>query len=169
MVVACSTTSHLPEGETLYTGVKKMKVYDQKGTMAEDLAVTEVKAALAYKPNGSLLGSSSKRSPLQVGLWIYNAYVDKPRTGFNKWMFNSFAGTPVTISSVSPETRTKVATNILQNYGYFRGDVDYSLIDQRKPRTQRIAYDIHLGAPYLYDSIRYAFRDSIQDLSLIHI
>ena len=163
MIVACSTTSHLPEGETLYTGVKKMKVYDQKGTMAEDLAVTEVKAALAYKPNGSLLGSSSKRSPLQVGLWIYNALVDKPRTGFNKWMFNSFAGTPVTISSVSPETRTKVATNILQNYGYFRGDVDYSLIDQRKPRTQRIAYDIHLGEPYLYDSIRYAFRDSIQD------
>ena len=49
MIVACSTTSHLPEGETLYTGVKKMKVYDQKGTTAEDLAVTEVKAALAYR------------------------------------------------------------------------------------------------------------------------
>ena len=167
LLVACSTTDHLPEGEKLYTGVKKMKVHGQKGTPAEDVAVTEVKAALAYKPNGSLLGSSSKRSPLQVGLWIYNAYVDKPRKGFNKWMFNSFAGTPVTISSVSPETRTKVATNILQNYGYFRGNVDYTLIDQKNPRKQRIAYDIHLGEPYLYDSIRYAFRDSIQD-SIIH-
>ena len=163
MLVACSTTSHLPEGEVLYTGVKKMKVHGQHGTAAEDLALAEVKSALAYKPNGSLLGSSSKRSPFQVGLWIYNAYVDKPRVGFNKWMFNSFAGTPVTISSVSPETRTKVATNILQNYGYFRGDVDYSLIDQRNPRKQRISYDINLGEPYLYDSIRYAFRDSIQD------
>ena len=162
-LAACSTTSHLPEGEMLYTGVKKMKVHNQKRTAAEDLAVQEVKAALAYKPNGSLLGSSSKRSPFQVGLWIYNAYVDKPRTGFNKWMFNSFAGTPVTISSVSPETRTKVATNILQNYGYFRGGIDYSLINQRNPRKQRISYDIYLGEPYLYDSIRYAFRDSIQD------
>ncbi len=163
MFVACSTTSHLPEGEVLYTGIKNTKVHGQHGTAAEDVALAEVTSALAYKPNGSILGSSSKRSPLQLGLWIYNAYVDKPRTGFNKWMFNSFAGTPVTISSVSPETRTKVATNILQNYGYFRGDVDYTLIDQRKPRTQRISYDIHLGQPYLYDSIRYAFRDSIQD------
>ena len=147
----------------LYTGVKKMKVHGQHGTAAEELALAEVKSALAYKPNGSLLGSSSKRSPFQVGLWIYNAYVDKPRKGFNKWFFNSFAGTPVTISSVSPETRTKVATNILQNYGYFRGNVDYSLIDQRNPRKQRISYDIHLGEPYLLDSIRYVFRDSIQD------
>lgn len=163
LLVACDTTSHLPEGEVLYTGIKSMKVHDKQGTMAEDVAVTEVKSALAYKPNGSLLGSSTKRSPFQVGLWIYNAYVDKPRKGFNKWMFNSFAGTPVTITSVSPETRIKVATNILQNYGYFRGNVDYSLIDQRKPRQQRIAYDIHLGNPYLFDSIRYAFRDSIQD------
>lgn len=163
LFVACSTTSHLPEGEMLYTGVKKMKVYGQHGTAAEELALAEVKSALAYKPNGSLLGSSSKRSPFQVGLWIYNAYVDKPRKGFNKWFFNSFAGTPVTISSVSPETRTKVATNILQNYGYFRGNVDYSLIDQRNPRKQRISYDIHLGEPYLLDSIRYVFRDSIQD------
>ncbi len=161
--MACSTTSHLPEGEVLYTGIKNTKVHGQHGTAAEDVALAEVTSALAYKPNGSILGSSSKRSPFQVGLWIYNAYVDKPRTGFNKWMFNSFAGTPVTISSVSPETRTKVATNILQNYGYFRGDVDYRLIDQRNPRKQRISYDIHLGEPYLFDSIRYAFRDSIQD------
>ncbi|MBR1667430.1 MAG: BamA/TamA family outer membrane protein [Bacteroidaceae bacterium] len=163
ILAACSTTSHLPEGEVLYTGIEKTRVHDKKGTAAEVLALEEVNAALAYKPNGALLGSSSKRSPLQIGLWLYNAYVDKPRTGFNKWMFNSFAGTPVTISQVSPETRTKVTTNLLQNYGYFRGHVDYELLTQRDPKKQRIAYDIHLGEPYLFDSIRYAFRDSIQD------
>lgn len=161
-LAACSTTSNLPEGEVLYTGIEKMKVDGKKGTTAEENALLEVEAALAYKPNGSLLGSSSKRSPLQIGLWIYNAYVDKPQTGFNKWMFNSFAGTPVTISQVSPETRTKVSTNILQNYGYFRGKVDYRLLTQKDPKKQRIAYDIYLGEPYLFDSIRYAFR-GIQD------
>ena len=163
LLAACSTTSHLPEGEVLYTGIAKTRVHDKQGTAAEALALEEVNAALAYKPNGSLLGSSSKRSPLQIGLWIYNAYVDKPRTGFNKWMFNSFAGTPVTISQVAPEMRTKVTTNLLQNYGYFRGSVDYELLTQRDPKKQRIAYDIHLGQPYLFDSIRYAFRDSLQD------
>lgn len=163
ILTACSTTSHLPEGEVLYTGIEKIRVHDQQDTPAEAIALEEVNAALAYKPNGSLLGSSSKRSPLQIGLWLYNAYVDKPRKGFNKWMFNSFAGTPVTISQVSPETRVKVTTNVLQNYGYFRGHVDYELLPQRDPKKQRIAYDVHLGQPYLFDSIRYAFRDSIQD------
>ena len=163
LFAACSTTSHLPEGEVLYTGIERTRVHDKKGTVAEGVALEEVNAALAYKPNGSLLGSSSKRSPFQIGLWLYNAYVDKPRKGFNKWMFNSFAGTPVTISQVSPDTRTKVTTNLLQNYGYFRGHVDYELLTQRDPKKQRIAYDIHLGEPYLFDSIRYAFRDSIQD------
>ncbi|MBQ6966102.1 MAG: BamA/TamA family outer membrane protein [Bacteroidaceae bacterium] len=162
LLAACSTTSHLPEGEVLYTGIEKTKVHGKKGTTAEDDALLEVEAALAYKPNGALLGSSSKRNPLQIGLWIYNAYVDKPQTGFNKWMFNSFAGTPVTISQVSPDTRTKVSTNILQNYGYFRGKVDYHLITKKDPKKQGIAYDIYLGEPYLFDSIRYAFR-GLQD------
>ena len=163
LFAACSTTSHLPEGEVLYTGIERTRVHDKKGTVAEGVALEEVNAALAYKPNGSLLGSSSKRSPFQIGLWLYNALVDEQRTGFNKWLFNSFAGTPVTISQVSPDTRTKVTTNLLQNYGYFRGHVDYELLTQRDPKKQRIAYDIHLGEPYLFDSIRYAFRDSIQD------
>ena len=39
MLVACSTTSHLPEGEVLYTGIKKTKVHDKHGTAAEDLAL----------------------------------------------------------------------------------------------------------------------------------
>ena len=163
LFAACSTTSHLPEGEVLYTGIERTRVHDKKGTVAEGVALEEVNAALAYKPNGSLLGSSSKRSPFQIGLWLYNALVDEQRTGFNKWLFNSFAGTPVTISQVSPDTRTKVTTNLLQNYGYFRGHVDYELLTQRDPKKQRIAYDIHLGEPYLFDSIRYACRDSIQD------
>lgn len=163
LFVACSTTSHLPEGEVLYTGIERIRVHDKQGTPAEDLTLEEVNAALAYEPNGSLLGSSSIRSPFPVGLWLYNAYVDKSRTGFNKWMFNSFATPPVTISQVSPDTRTKVATNLLQNYGYFRGQVDYQLLTQRDSLKQRIAYDVHLGQPYLFDSIRYAFRNPIQD------
>ena len=164
LFVSCSTTSSLPEGEMLYTGISKIEVHDKKRTFAEDNALLEIEGALAYQPNGSFMGSSSVRNPLQIGLWIYNAYADKPRKGFNKWMFNSFASTPVTISHVSPNTRTKVATNLLQNYGYFRGNVDYTLIDQHNPKKQKIAYDIYLGEPYLFDSIHYAFpaiEDSI--------
>ncbi len=163
LLAACSTTSHLPENETLYIGIDKVKVHDQLHTPAEETAVAEVEAALDYAPNGALIGSSYARSPLQIGLWTYNALVDKPRKGFNKWFFNAFAATPVTISQVSPDIRAKVASNLLQNYGYFRGRVDFHLVDQRNPKKQKIFYDVHLGQPYLFDSIRYAFRDTIQD------
>ena len=159
---SCSTTSHLPDGEKLYTGIDQISVEGKKGTPAEDNALVELEAALAYAPNGSLLGSSSLRNPLQIGLWTYNAFADKERHGLSKWLFNAFAADPVTISRVSPDVRSKVATNLLQNYGYFRGKVDYQLIDQRNPKKQKIRYDVQLGEPYLYDSIRYVFP-SLQD------
>jgi len=159
---SCSTTSALLEEETLYTGIDKVKVHDKLGTDAEEIALTEIKAALDYAPNGSLMSSSTARSPIQIGLWVYNAFLNKPRVGFNKWMFDSFAGQPITIDQVSPDTRTKVASNLLQNYGYFGGYVNYKLVDQRNPKKQKIAYDINLGKPYLYDSIEYHFQD-IQD------
>jgi outer membrane protein assembly factor BamA len=164
LLVACSTTSQLPEGEMLYTGIKEIEVEDRLGTLAEENALLEVEAALAYQPNGSFMGSSSLRSPFQVGLWTYNAYVNKSRKGFNKWLFDSFSTPPVTISHVSPDMRAKVATNLLQNYGYFRGKVDYELVNQKNPKQQKIAYHVKLDEPYLYDSIQYRFpaiEDSI--------
>ena len=164
LLVACSTTSQLPEGEMLYTGIKEIEVEDRLGTLAEENALLEVEAALAYQPNGAFMGSSSLRSPFQVGLWTYNAYVNKSRKGFNKWLFDSFSTPPVTISHVSPDMRAKVATNLLQNYGYFRGKVDYELVNQKNPKQQKIAYRVKLDQPYLYDSIQYRFpviEDSI--------
>lgn len=159
---SCSTTSNLPDDEVLYTGMKKTTIHDKKNTYEESVALTEVEAALAYAPNNSFMGSTSIRTPLPIGLWVYNSMVNKEHSGFGRWVMNTFGSTPITISSVNPATRTKVATNTLQNYGYFNGYVDYELIKQRNPRKQKVHYDIHLGEPYLYDTIQYLFR-STQD------
>lgn len=164
VLTGCSTTSNLPEDEVLYTGIKSIDVHDKTGSYSESVVLDEVNAALAYAPNASLMGSSFVRSPLPIGLWIYNAYADNHSSVFKKWLFNSFGSTPITISHVSPLTRTKVATNLLQNYGYFNGWVDYNIVKQRNPRKQKISYDIHLGDAYLFDSISYSFpaiEDSI--------
>ena len=157
LLAACSTTSNLSEGEVLYTGIKKITVLDEKDTEAEEEALTEVEAALAYAPNGSFMGSSSVRTPFPIGLWVYNSLVNKENKPFSKWLLNTFGSPPVTIDVVNPATRTKVATNLLQNYGYFNGYVDYELVNQRNPKKQKIKYAIHLGEPYLYDEIRYMF------------
>lgn len=158
----CSTTSHLPEDEVLYTGIKSVKIEGEKGTYDESVALDEVEAAIAYAPNAAFMGSSFVRSPFPIGLWVYNAFVNKPRTVFNKWIFNSFSTTPITIANVNPVTRAKVATNLLQNYGYFHGNVDYELVNQRNPRKQKINYNITLGEPYLLGNIEYRFP-AIQD------
>lgn len=162
LLSACSTTSGLQEGETLYTGIKKITIEDKKNTYDESVALTEVEAALEYAPNNSFMGSSSVRFPVPIGLWIYNDLVNKQKSGFNKWLFNTFGTTPVTLTMVNPETRVKVATNTLQNYGYFQGKVSYDILKQSNSKKAKIAYNIKLGEPYLLDSIRYAFP-SAQD------
>lgn len=163
VLVSCSTTSGLPEDEYLYTGIKAIKVDDSQDTDEEAIAMTEVEAALDYAPNNSLFGSSYMRFPLPVGLWIYNSMEGQELKGLKKWFFNTFGATPKTITSAAPDMRSKIATNILQNYGYFQGNVDYELItNKRNPRKQKVRYDVHLGRAYLMDSIRYAFQ-GVQD------
>ena len=170
LLAGCSTTSNLPEGDILYTGIKAVNVHDKQGTYAESVALTEVEAALAYAPNNSFMGSSSLRMPPPVGLWIYNSMAGKEEvSGFNRWLLKTFGSTPVTIAAVNPKTRALVASNTLQNYGYFNGRVDYTLITQKNPKKQKIQYDVHLGQPYMLDSIRYAYRgtqDSIVQANL---
>ena len=164
LLTACSTTSGLQEDEVLYTGIKKIRVEDKKNTYAESVALTEVKAALAYAPNSSFMGSSSMRFPLSIGLWVYNKYVNNHKSGFSKWMFDSFSTTPVTLTMVNPETRVKVATNTLQNYGYFQGEVSYDIVPHKNPKKAKINYNIKLGDPYTFDSIYWDFpeqQDSI--------
>ena len=159
ILTACSTTSGLQEDEVLYTGIKKIRVEDKKNTYAESVALTEVEAALAYAPNSSFMGSSSIRFPISVGLWVYNKYVNNHKSGFSKWMFDTFSTTPVTLTMVNPETRVQVATNTLQNYGYFQGKVSYDIVPHKNPKKAKINYTIKLGEPYTFDTIVWNFPE----------
>ncbi|MCR5313573.1 MAG: hypothetical protein K6E54_08050, partial [Bacteroidaceae bacterium] len=163
MFTSCSTTSNLPDEEVLYAGINKINYEDRKNTYDESFAITEVEAALAYKPNGSFMGSSSVRHPFPIGLWVYNAYDKDHHAGIKKWLYNTFGTPPVTISTVNPVARTRITTNLLQNYGYFQGKVSYQL-DSIKPREQKITYNVKLGRAYVLDTIKYLFphlEDSI--------
>ena len=86
LLASCSTTKNLPEGEILYTGIKKIEVTNEDKSKEGEEALTEVEAALAYPPNNALLGSSSIRVPLPFGLWVYNAFVNK-KGKLNQWIF----------------------------------------------------------------------------------
>lgn len=156
-MVSCSTTSNLPEGETLYTGIKKIDVVDHDGSEGADNAMDEVNAALARKPNGSILGSSTLVYPWPpLRLVLYNKYVNTEKK-FGKWIFNKFATPPVLISSVNPDIRVKAATNLLHDYGYFNGKVGYELVPSKKDnRKSKILYTVNMGHGYHIDTVMYA-------------
>ena len=122
--------------------------------LAYATAKSEVEGVLAYKPNNSLMGSSYYRQPLAVGLWTYNKYIYSKHR-FGKWMFNTFAATPVTLTTVNPRVRTQVARNTLRNYGYFRGQVGYDTIPQRNPRKAKVAYRVSPGPLFHLGTIDY--------------
>lgn len=117
-------------------------------------AKEEVEAVLAYPPNNSIFGSSSMSWPWKFGLWVHNGLYDS-KGKFAKWIFRHFGTEPVLISNVSPEMRTKVATNTLHNYGYFRGKVDYEVLTQSNPKKAKVAYHVHAGQLYRLDSVAY--------------
>lgn len=155
LLAGCSTTKHLPEGEILYTGQKKMIVANRSTTPVGETATEEVEAALATAPNNSLLGSSTIRIPFPMGLWIYNGFV-KYEKGFGRWIFNRFAAKPVLMSTVNPDIRQKAAANLLRDYGYFNGTVSYkTFIDPKDSLKAKLQYTVDMRNPYFIDTVYY--------------
>ncbi len=157
LICSCSTTKHIPDGEQLYTGIKKIEIVGEKeyaSTPVGEIAMEEIAAALSCPPNASIAGSSSFRG-LPFGLWWYNnLYNSKSKIG--RWLFDTFATTPVLISKVNPELRAQVAKNVLGNYGYFNGNVTSEIVTSKKnPKKAGIIYRVTLCEPYKYDSIAY--------------
>ena len=156
MLAACSVTKHLPEGEILYTGVDRMQVENEDVSPAGSVALEEVQAALSYPPNNAILGSNSLKWPLPFGLWIYNAfekYHDK--NGFGHWVLQKLGSKPVLLSTVNAETRAKVATNLLHDYGFFDGTVTHEVVPQKNKKKAKLNYFIDMGHHYYFDSIAY--------------
>lgn len=139
-----------------------LAAHEQAEAEALATAKEEIDAALAYEPNGSLFGSSSLTSPWKFGLWTYNHYADS-ETKFGRWMYRKFGEQPILISTVAPQTRAKIATNTLHNYGYFRGNVDYDIVEAKNPRAARVAYNVTTGPVFHLDSVEYRSFGHVAD------
>ncbi|MDR2764068.1 MAG: BamA/TamA family outer membrane protein [Tannerella sp.] len=163
---ACSTTRHLPAGELLYTGIRKIEVTDEDRSEAGDEAMREIEAALACPPNNAFFGSSQIRIPFPLGLWMYNAFAGKPDQ-FSRWMFKHFASSPVLLSSVNPGLRTGIARNLLREHGYFNGVASWEAVPHNRDSLKvKVHYKLTMNKPYTYDSIEYRRIQSRMDTLL---
>ncbi len=153
-LTGCSTTKHLAEGETLYIGMRKTTVDNLDESTMGKKALEEAEAAITVAPNNAVFGSGSMRWHVPVGLWVYNRF-QRYEKGLGKWIFNKLASEPVYISTVNPDTRVKVASNLLHDYGFFNGTVTYEVDSTDNPRKARLKYHIDMGRGYKLDSIAY--------------
>lgn len=150
---ACSTTSRLPEGEILYTGIKGVKYDMPKGESLAEGVSSQVSAAVYVKPNNMLpMSGGYFRTPFPVGLWVWNHWND-PGKGFKHWLYDLLVSEPVLISDVRPEVRTHMIDQILDNNGYFRGTATFELAQKRNKRKASILYRVTPGPVYDIDSI----------------
>ena len=152
VLVSCSMTKNIPEGDQLFTGLKAITYEDYEQNDNFTKTQEEVEAALATAPNGSLFGSSYYRVPFSFGVSVWNTYSEK-NTGFARWMTKSFGKQPVLMSWVNPDLRANVAQSVLRNHGYFGGRVNYERIGQKNPKTAKISYHVIPGRMYTLDSI----------------
>ena len=163
----CSTTKNLPKGEVLYVGIAEKKVVDKPSGRAAERALSSAESALNVPPNNSLFGSTKLRSPLPIGLWVYNSFVNDS-TLVGKKIFDMFASEPVLISTVNPPVRSALAANILHEYGYFRAQVQDSIsylgADSLKARVH---YRLQLNEPFRYDSVCYLPPRTLPDGSVL--
>jgi outer membrane protein assembly factor BamA len=164
---ACSTTKHIPDDDQLFIGLKPIEYTHVDDKTNSDHFITtqeEVEAALATAPNGALLGSSYYRSPLQIGLWIWN-YADGSSGKFKQWLNRSFGSQPVLMSKVNPRLRASVARAVLRNNGYMHANVSYEEVTQKNPKKVKVAYTVSTDSLFLIDSMRYVnFPRDMQEL-----
>lgn len=160
---ACSTTKKLGDGQTLYTGVKRIDINSTDKEKLPEGMVTNVKQAIDVAPNNPMpFLSPYYRTPFPIGLWVYNNISDSAK-GFKGWLYRNFAKDPVLISDVRPEQRTKLIENILDNNGYFGSTASYDILYNKKnPKMAKIQYNVNVGKPYLLDSIIYLQQDKDQ-------
>ena len=166
-VASCSSTRAIPEGEQLFTGLKKIEYTNFEENEHAVKTQQEMEYALASAPNGALFGSSYYRTPFPIRLWIWNAF-SQSTSGVGRWLTKAFGSKPKLMSQVNPELRVSVAKSQLKKYGYFYGDVSYKVITGRNPKTAKLAYTVNMGPLWRIDSIEYLRFPPVAD-SLIRV
>ena len=154
MLSACSTTSALPEGEQLYTGMTPTEYTNYTKNAHFKAVREELDIVLATKPNASLFGSPSLKSPFPVGLWIWNAF-SPDTTKFGRWITRVFGSRPITLSNVSPDLHATVGKNLLNKRGYFNNKITHELVPQSNKKKIKLKYTVNMGHLWTIDSLQY--------------
>lgn len=149
--MACSTTRRIPDGEYLYTGIKKIDYIAPDSVRVPAGLKSNVEESVDVPPN-NYWALFKWRYPFPLGLWVYNNWND-PGKGFKHWLYEKLVAEPVLVSDVRPEVRVRMIKQIMDNNGFFGSSASYELVHEKNPKKAKIQYNIHTGKPYCFNNI----------------
>jgi outer membrane protein assembly factor BamA len=147
----CSNTRFLTKDQILYTGRNKVEIINSHNIKNTTSVKNQVSSLTKHKVNNSLFG---RRVLPPVGLWVHNYWSTDKSKKFKSWLYKSLSSSPILISDVNPDLRTKKIENDLFDLGYFNINA-WSVIDtnKRNPHKARVSYFVDLSPPYHFSGI----------------
>ena len=147
LVLSCSGTRHLPQGEKLYTNAKIR--LDTKHKINTRLIKTNVEGALRPAPNHVYLG-------MHPQLWMYQHAGDEPKSRIGKWLKKN-GEAPVLLSSLKPGATAAIIDARLFNTGIFKSNTEFEIIE--KTHTASVIYTSHIQEQYTIKTLNYSVSD----------
>lgn len=152
ILASCATTRKLGEDETLYVGVKEMKIETPDKVKLNSTQSSAASEPLSVKPNNPIY-SPYYRSPFPLGLWVYNWNIKKEK-GLKWWLYRKLSKKPVLISDVQPELRLKMVENNMKDFGFYGAKLSYEVLPKKSnPKKAKISYRVELPQPFRYGNI----------------
>ena len=152
ILLSCSGTSKIPEGDLLYVGHTIDIEKGEEAKKTRKSIESELDELIRPKPNKSILG-------MRPGIFFYNIYdTVKKEKGFKHWVKYKLGQEPVLMSKVDLEYNKKVIQNYVENKGFFNGE---SKADStRRGKKAKANYEIKLYNQYKIKSVTFP-KDSI--------
>jgi len=155
LIMGCSATRFLKEGESFYTGAE-VKVVSGNDIDGQKNIKSDLKKLITPKPNTTFLGS-------RIAVWFhYMAGTPKKEKGFRHFVKTKLGSPPVLIKDATPEKTAANLENQLNNDGYFRSTVAYDIHTGKKKSS--VTYNVSLQRPYILGEIKYSLFDTTRTL-----
>lgn len=142
LLVSCSVTRRVPEGELLLDRV------EFQGDLGGQ---TDLMSYVRQQPNTRFLGL------WRLGLCTYSIPPDPPRTGFGRWL-QRIGSQPVTYDSTAAARSSEQIRLYLSTCGFLDATVSDSLIRTR-PKRCEVVYRVQAGQVYRISNLTYEVPD----------
>ncbi|HEY1023022.1 MAG TPA: hypothetical protein VGE06_11955, partial [Flavisolibacter sp.] len=153
LLVACSPTKHIPQGDALYTGADVTLNAENVKSGQGKVLQADLENMTRPQPNARFLGIPFK-------LMFWNLFYTEKEKGLKKNLQNKLGEPPVLASQVDLDANTQLLENYLENKGFFAATVTAD--STWKGKKASVAYTANAGNQYKIRSVTFEEDSSSQ-------